>query len=147
MALKRKAVYENSIERTREKRMKWWCKEAFEVVFDFSAAAVLPPPAPVLYDLDLELVLVLFKQRSESELRFNTVQVEIDLQRAPQTLPATELGQVEWVYRDKSELRSVTAVIEEKLSHSLEMYVHLRRTGTSAGRRLWDSFLCRKAMF
>ena len=86
------------------------CEDSFSIVFDFTRALTLPPPAPVLYDLDLELVL--FKVRPESELRFDNVRVELDLQRAPQTLPPTDLRDAELVYRDKSNERNVQVVVE-----------------------------------
>ena len=86
------------------------CEDSFEIIFDFTRALTLPPPAPVLYDLDLELVL--FKVRPESELRFDNVRVELDLQRAPQTLPPTILEEAGLTYSDKSEERHLTITVE-----------------------------------
>jgi hypothetical protein len=40
------------------------------------------------------------------------VRVELDLQRAPQTLPPTDLRDAELVYRDKSNERNVQVVVE-----------------------------------
>lgn len=86
------------------------CEREFEIVFDFTRAVTLPPPAPVLYSLDLELVL--YKVRPESELRFDDVRVELDLQRAPQTLPRTDLRDTVLVYRDRSQKRNVQVTVE-----------------------------------
>ncbi|MDP6668209.1 MAG: hypothetical protein QF357_12580 [Dehalococcoidia bacterium] len=86
------------------------CEESFEIVFDFANAAVRPPPDPVLFDLDLELIL--YKVRPESELRFENVMVELDLQRAPQTLPPHDLEGAELVYHDRSDERIISVMIE-----------------------------------
>ena len=79
-----------------------WC-DAFDVVFDFTRAAVLPDPSPVLFEVDLEVTL--FKVRQESELLIREFAVEVDLQRSPQSLPALDAEDL--VYRDDSEARKV----------------------------------------
>jgi len=70
----------------------------FERVADLGIAAVLPAPAP-LYAVDLELRM--FKSAPDARLEISAVQVEVDLQRAPKTLPPPILPET-LIYRDSS---------------------------------------------
>jgi hypothetical protein len=84
--------------------------EAFDTVLHFDRVAVQPPPNPVLFDVDLELAL--FKVRPESRLELRTIEVEIDVQRSPQSLPPAELDGRSLVYRDKGQQRKVRVVLD-----------------------------------
>ena len=83
---------------------------AFDTVLHFDRAAVMPPPAQVLFDIDLEIAL--FKRNAESRLEIHSLAVEIDLQRSPQSLLPADLGDKPLVYTDKSEARRARIVLE-----------------------------------
>jgi len=86
------------------------CEGEFSVVFDFSRAAALPPPAPTLFELELELII--YKVRPESVLSLREIEIEIALQRAPQSLPPSDLKEVELFYRDDATRRRASVAIE-----------------------------------
>jgi len=81
----------------------------FDLVFDFDRAAVLPPPHRVLFAVDLELTM--YKVKPQTRFLIRSLTVEVDLQRAPKSLPPAELtGKL--VYRDGSPKRHVRVSVE-----------------------------------
>jgi len=84
-------------------------QDEFQAVLDFTRAAILPPPAQVLFGVDLELTM--YRVRAESRFLLREVTVEIELQRSPQSLPPSELGEP-WLYTDHSPEREVEVAIE-----------------------------------
>jgi len=82
----------------------------FHLVFDFSRAAVLPPPARALFGVDLELTM--YKVDPDTRFLIRSLEVEVDLQRAPKTLPPAELKDAHLVYRDHSQKRNIRVTVE-----------------------------------